>query len=134
MTRSRPPAVLSIALAGPLSACGGQADSIAQPDPATFDLALVQANFLAECEDPIVVDELFCEQVDIDGMSADGAILNVPTTLNAAATDRAEVICQILARVHVDGDTGEDPGTRRSALETATAATPRPARANSLVA
>ena len=95
-----------------LSACGQQPTSEADdaPEPAAFDLTLVRANFAAECEAPIVVDDLFCEQVDLDGMTAEGTILRVPTTLNAEARDRAQVICATIARVHFDGDTGEDLG------------------------
>ena len=103
-----------IALA--LAACGttevlgpGTGTDLASMEPATFDVAAVQASFTDECESPIVVDELFCEQVEIAGMEADGSILTVPTTLNAEATDRAEAICEQLAVAHFDGD-GEDLG------------------------
>lgn len=96
-----------------LAACASEApagDAEPEEEPA-FDLALVQSNFQDECaDDPIVVDELFCDQVDIDGMTADGTILNVPTGLNAAARDRARVICEMLARAHFDGATGDDLG------------------------
>jgi hypothetical protein len=94
------------------SACGSQetAGPPDTPEPAGFDLAAVKANFSAECESPIVVDDLFCEQVQIDGMTADGTILNVPTTLNAAATDRADAICEAVARIRFDGETGDDLG------------------------
>jgi len=97
-----------------LSACGTTATTATTPPTAeepAFDLALVKANFTAECEDPIAVDALFCEQVDIDGMTVqDGTILSVPTGLNSAATDRASVICDLFAAVHFDGDTGDDLG------------------------
>lgn len=76
----------------------------------SFDLALVQSNFTAECQDPIVVDDLFCEQVKISEMTAAGKLLTVPTTLNAAATDRAAAICDQLAIAHFDGDTSADLG------------------------
>jgi hypothetical protein len=57
-----------------------------------------------------LVDELFCQQVKIDGMTADGTILNVPTRLNPAARDPAQVICQFIATLHFDSATGDDLG------------------------
>lgn len=78
------------------------------PTPA-FDLAAVKSNFTDECKDPAVVDKLFCEQVQIAGMTADGDILNVPTTLNASARDRASAICDQLVTAHFDAE-GHDLG------------------------
>jgi len=57
-----------------------------------------------------MVDDLFCEQVEIDGMTADGTILNVPTGLNPDADDRADMVCEFFATVHYDGATGDDLG------------------------
>jgi hypothetical protein len=42
-------------------------------------------------------------------MTATGDILNVPTGLNAAATDQASNLCAMLARAHFDGS-GRDLG------------------------
>jgi hypothetical protein len=78
--------------------------------PAGLDLAVVRANFTDECKSPIIVDDLFCTQVKIDGMAAEGTSLIVPTTLNAAATARASAICEQAARAHYDGATGNDLG------------------------
>ena len=93
-----------------LVACGEVA-STPTPEPvaaAAFDLALVMSNLTDECVDPIAVDDQFCEQVDIDGMTADGTTLIVPTTLNAGATDRASAICDQF--LHFDGETGDPLG------------------------
>jgi hypothetical protein len=76
----------------------------------SFDLDRVKSNFEEECSALIAVDETFCDQVDIDGMTADGTILNVPTALNPEATDRALAICEVFASVHFDGATGDDLG------------------------
>lgn len=92
--------------------CGGGATPApATTKPATFDITTVRTSFTEECADPIVVDDLFCEQVDIGAMWAEDDILNVPTTLNAAATDRAAVICDLITTVHFDA-TGTDLGYR----------------------
>lgn len=80
---------------------------------AAFDLALVQSNYRAECGDPIIVDDLFCQQVDIDGMIGAGDILFVPTGLSAVGMyDRASVICEMVLVAHFDGATGHDLGYR----------------------
>jgi hypothetical protein len=91
--------------------CSPSAPAVATPttEPPAFDLAAVQRKFTDECNDPIVVDGLFCEQVHISGMSAEGTILKVPTTLNAAAKDRAGAICVQIAAAHRDGN-GKDLG------------------------
>jgi hypothetical protein len=70
----------------------------------------VKANLQDECKDPIIVDTDFCQQVKIDAMTGDGTILNVPTTLNAAADERARAIWEMLAQAHFDGATGNDRG------------------------
>jgi hypothetical protein len=100
---------LMLALVVVLAACGGPAPTAA-PTPA-FDLAAVKANFTDECKDPMVVDDLFCEQVKVARMTADGEILNVPTTLNAASRERAEAICRQLTFAHF-GAEGKDLGYR----------------------
>ena len=93
-----------------LAGCGGGARPTASPrSTPAFNLSAVKANFHGECVDPVVVDDLFCEQVKIDGMTADGDILNVATGLNAAAKDRAEAICNQVALAHFDGQ-GADLG------------------------
>jgi hypothetical protein len=112
-----------------LAGCGMQVEStfevVSHPPDATgtgeasnpssasisFDVALVKSNFTAACEDLLVVDELFCEQVKIDDMTASGQLLTVPTTLHAGAYDRAAAICHELAVEHLD-DTGVDLGYR----------------------
>jgi hypothetical protein len=96
----------TVASSGPI---GTLAASIA-PGPGSFDVALVQSNFTAECQDPIVVDDLFCQQVKISEMTGQGTTLIVPTGLNHLATDRAAAICDQLAVAHYDGDTSADLG------------------------
>ena len=87
--------------------------SICSQDESTstpsFDIAAVKANFTDECKDPIVVDDLFCQQVKIDQMTASGIDLTVPTGLNAASTARADAICDQITTAHFDGD-GNDLG------------------------
>jgi hypothetical protein len=100
--------VVALLLAGCSSAA--QATSTETPTPPGFDLETVKENFQDECKDPTVVDANFCEQVKIAAMTAEGSILNVPTTLNAAAADRARVICDMFATAHFDGVTGDDLG------------------------
>lgn len=92
-----------------LAACGGSGAS-APPTPA-FDVGAVRANFTDECADPAVVDDLFCEQVVLSGMTAEGDILNVPTTLDPTANERADAICNQLAFAHFDAE-GRDLGYR----------------------
>ena len=73
--------------------------------PDAFDLAAVKAHFTQECSNP-VVDEQFCEQVEIAGMEAADIVLHVPTTLDPGARDRGGVICDLLAQAAVDSDLG----------------------------
>lgn len=80
------------------------------PVPLSFDVALVPSTFTAECQDPIVVDDIFCQQVKISEMTGTGKLLTVPTTLNATAGDRATAICNMLSIAHFEGDTGNDLG------------------------
>ena len=68
---------------------------------ATFDLELVKLAFVDECAHPTIVDEAFCEEVDFDGMTADGRALLVPTTL-AEDTGRAiDRFCYWISDVRV---------------------------------
>jgi len=113
-------------LVGPLAlvllvGCAGGAESTtvveevtvppASPEAATFDLALVKSNFTEECASPIIVDDLFCQQVDIDGMTAEGTTLIVPTFVNATGMEeRSAVICDQVAIAHFDGASGEPLG------------------------
>jgi hypothetical protein len=94
-----------------LAACSPTASSNATIEPPAFDLAAVKRSFTAECKNPTIVDALFCQQVQIEAMTAVGTILRVPTTLDRAATDRADTICDELAQAHVGGD-GKDLGYR----------------------
>ena len=75
----------------------------ATPESPTFHLANVKASFTNACVNATVADKLFCDQIHIGGMSSDGVTLNVPTTLNAAARERAAVICDLVARAHLNG-------------------------------
>ena len=85
-------------------------DTDQDEDPA-FDLALVKSNFSDECVDPVIVDDLFCTQVDIGAMTANGPFLTVPTALSASGMDdRAAVICDQIAIAHFDGATGDPLG------------------------
>ena len=81
------------------------------PEPAAFDLALVKAHFTDECTTPTFDVEYACQQMDIDGMSADGSILNIPTALDPSAgrDGRADEVCHFPATVHYDR-TGDDLG------------------------
>ena len=80
------------------------------PDPPTFDLALVKSHFTGECTTPTFDVEYACQQMDIDGMTADGSILNVPTGLDPSARgDRADIVCRFIATVHYDR-TGDNLG------------------------
>lgn len=73
--------------------------------PPAFDLAVVKANFVDECKDPVVVTDEFCEQVVISALSAAGEILNVPTRLKPGDRDAAKLLCNlfVLARFDVSG-------------------------------
>src|SRR5262245_32293258 len=56
-----------------------------KPKSQSFSINAVQASFMDDCKERIVVDELFCEEVVIEQMSGDGPILYVPTTLDPKA-------------------------------------------------
>lgn len=95
-----------------VAACGGSAPpaaptaklpTAAPPTPA-YDLAAVKANFKEECADPVVLDERTCKQIKIDGMTADGVILNVPTTLEPGISDEAKFLCKQMTFAHFDSD------------------------------
>ncbi len=77
--------------------------------PPAFDVAAVKASFTDECRGPIVLDDLFCTQVEIEGMFGNGNILKVPTTLASYIPDRPRAICAQIAIAHFDGD-GADLG------------------------
>jgi hypothetical protein len=98
----------AIGLVG-LAVCGCAASPNPTIEPPAFDLAAVKRSFTDECKSPTIVDGLFCQQVQIGGMSAVGTILSVPTTLDPAATDRADTICDELAEAHLGRD-GKDLG------------------------
>jgi hypothetical protein len=107
---------IALAVGLVLSACGGQIVSetfehvgTELPEPttaaasgsaATFDLELVKSTLVDECARPTIVDDAFCEEVDIDGMTADGRALFVPTTLAEDAA-RAIQICYWISDVRV---------------------------------
>jgi hypothetical protein len=106
---------LIVALAMAAGGCGTSVAPTQVPIPTieapSFDVTAVRANFVEECRHPIIVDELFCEQVRISEMSGEGSILDVPTTLAPAEgfDDRANAICAMLATGHFDGE-GRDLG------------------------
>lgn len=56
----------------------------------------------AECADPSFVDEDFCGQVNIAGMTGEGRTLYVPTVLSPQDRNRAQEACQPLAFAHFD--------------------------------
>ena len=117
--------LIAIAFGVILSACAGEVVSTVfedvgdasseptdAPEPAGFDLGLVKSHYIEECADPIVLDELFCTQVKIERMTADGMTLIVPTTINATGMEaRAAEICdQIAILLPFDGASAETPG------------------------
>lgn len=99
---------LIITLALVLTACSS-APAAATPAPVTtaeppwFDAAAVQASFVEECKDAGGADELLCLQVQVAGMSAEGDLLRVPTTLNAGAQGQGLALCEQLAWSHLLG-------------------------------
>ena len=78
------------------------------PEPPSFDVSAVRAHFTAECADPVVVDDLFCQEVRIQDMRGEGDTLHVRTTLKGDGYQRAVAICAQLARWHYDS--GNDLG------------------------
>lgn len=99
----------------PVATGTGEASNHPSASPA-FDVALVKSNFTFACHDPLLMgagffDALFCDQVQIDDMTASGQLLTVPTTLHAGAFDRAAAICHQVAVQHLDG-AGVDLGYR----------------------
>lgn len=100
-------AVAALALAG----CSSPAlVAVETPSPAAFDLALVKAHFTTECIRPPVPADEACDRMDVDGMTADGSILNIPTTLNPSNVDRAREYCRFPATDHYEATKGEDLG------------------------
>lgn len=91
--------------------------SPAVPTPApvevpAFDLARVKSTWSEDCESRHdVTDKQFCADVQISGMSAEGAILNVPTKLSSEERNRnrAQDIYRLLAFAHFDTE-GRDLG------------------------
>jgi hypothetical protein len=57
------PAVVACGLLLICAACSTPIARDAGPAAAAFDLDVVKANYREECVDPIMVDELFCQQV-----------------------------------------------------------------------
>ena len=104
MRRSVVAALIGLCLAACSSPNAGGVGTDKTTPGTAFDVAAVKANFTDECKNPIVVDDLFCEQVKTDQMWGSGTTLTVPSTLNSAATDRAGVICSQAAAAHFDGD------------------------------
>lgn len=112
-----------MAVAAALGACGGDTagggeanggDASPTPQLAAFDVSNVAKNFSDECKDPdarVLLDEFFCEQVKLDQLSGEGAILRVPTTLASSGMGpRAEAICALFAVQHFDGATADPLG------------------------
>ena len=119
MTRVR--RLFPVILAIGLTACGsssGQSETgvtpLAEVTPETpaFDLALVKSHFTDQCIRPPFDVEYACDNMQIEGMTADGSILNVPTQLDPSAgrDGRADVVCHFLATVHYGAPNGEDLG------------------------
>ena len=107
--------VLPVVLAIGLTACGssgGQSETEVTPEAPAFDLALVKSHFTDQCIRPPFDVEYACDNMEIEGMTADGSILNVPTQLDPSAgrDGRADVICHFLATVHYSAAKGEDLG------------------------
>jgi hypothetical protein len=71
---------------------------------ASIDLAAVKASYSDACRLLTVLDAVTCQQVKIEGMTAEGRVLAVPTTLGPADKDRAYAFCEQLALAHVDAD------------------------------
>lgn len=101
--------VAALALAG-CSSPAAAPDELHTPEPAAFDLALVKSHFTDLCTNPTFDVDDACRRMKIDGMAADGSILNVPTVLNSAGNDPAGEICEFLATVHYGGAAGDDLG------------------------
>jgi hypothetical protein len=94
-----------------LAACSSPAMvAVRTPEPAAFDLSLVRAHFTGECIHPTFDADEACQRMDIDGMTADGSILNIPTDLNPSNVDRAREYCRLPATSHYGAAKGEDLG------------------------
>jgi hypothetical protein len=90
--------------AGVYMACGGREFSPpGPPPPLLFDLAAVKARFDAECEDPSLLENKTCEQIDIDGMHGESpGSLWVPT--DRTDYERLKAMCKELARFAKDSE------------------------------
>ena len=75
----------------------------------SIDLAAVKAAYADACERHAAIDDALCQLIVIEGMTAEGRMLAVPTTLGPEDKDRAYAICDRLALAHVDADP-EVPG------------------------
>ena len=87
--------------------------------PAVIDLALVKRVFTDACVDPIDVgsldplrfDGLWCGQVDIQGMTAEGTTLIVPTIVAVDdLEERTTIICEQIGAAHDDPASDEPLG------------------------
>lgn len=88
---------------GVYTACGGREFVKESPRPLLFELAAVKARFEAECEDPTVLEEKTCDQIDIDGMFGKSPrSLWVPT--DRTEYERLKVMCKEIARFAVDSE------------------------------
>ena len=87
-----------------LAACSTPAAPTLEPvSPPSFDLAHVKATWTEDCATSHdMTDEAFCADVRLAGMTGDGTILYVPTSLAADARDRATEICHLFAFAHFD--------------------------------
>lgn len=94
-----------------LAACASPAMTAAPrtAEPAGFRLALVQSHFRDLCTNPTFDLDDPCRRMKIDGMTADGLILNVPTVLNSAGWAPADDICHVI-KANQYGSTGETLG------------------------
>lgn len=120
---SRHRGLIAVAVGLILSACGQIASDTFEPvgtelpEPtavsasgsaaSAFDLELVKSVLAEECARPTIVDDAFCDEVDIDAMTARDRALLVPTTL-AEDAGRAIQICYWTSDVRVAA-LGRDP-------------------------
>ena len=95
--------VLIVALMG-CSSAPVAVRPVATPQPATFDVTAVKSHFADQCTNPTFDVEYACENMEVDKMTGDAAVLNVPTELDPSAggDGRADKVCQFVATVHYD--------------------------------
>lgn len=105
-------ALLAVSLV--LAACASPARTVEPPppEPAYFDLALVQSHFDALCTMPTFDIDDPCRRMRIDGMTAEGWVLNVPTILNSAGWAPAMDICDVITVNQYGGSDGSPLGYR----------------------